>query len=61
MNKYILCYRTEGGNVPCKNLLGEYITGSDIEGVNINSTWNWEYLIKAYGEENLVILKTNKK
>ncbi|PQP78701.1 hypothetical protein C6B38_04440 [Spiroplasma sp. ChiS] len=57
MNKYILCYRSEKGNRPCKNPLGEYITGTDIEDVNINSTWDWEYLINKYGEKNLIILK----
>lgn len=61
MNKYILCYRSEQGNRPYKTLLGEYITGTDIEDVNINSTWDWEYLINKYGEKNLIILKTNKK
>lgn len=61
MNKYILCYRTEKGNIPCKTSLGDYIIGTDIEDVNINSTWDWEYLIKTYGEKNLIILKTNKK
>ncbi|GAA6238544.1 MAG: hypothetical protein SPLM_06610 [Spiroplasma phoeniceum] len=61
MHKYILCYRLEQGNRPCKTLLGEYIIGNDVEDVNINSTWDWEYLIKTYGEKNLIILKTNKK
>ncbi len=30
MNNYILCYRFEKGNRPCKTPLGEYITGTDI-------------------------------
>ncbi len=61
MNKYILYYSSEQGNRPCKTPLGEYITGTDIEDVNINSTRDWEYLINKYGEKNLIILKTNKK
>ncbi|AXF96051.1 hypothetical protein [Spiroplasma phoeniceum] len=61
MNKYILCYHSEQGKRPCKTPLGEYITGTDIEDVNINSTWDWEYLINKYGEKNLIILKTDKK
>ncbi len=61
MNKYILCYSSEQSNRPCKTPLGEYITDNDIEDVNINSTWDLEYLINKYGEKNLIILKTNKK
>ncbi len=61
MNNYILCYRFEKGNRPCKTPLGDYINGIDVEDVNINSTWDWEYLINKYGKKNLVILKTNKK
>lgn len=61
MNNYILCYKTPQGNHPCKTPLGDYITGTDIEDVNINSTWDWKYLINKYGEKNLIILKTNKK
>ncbi|ALA97935.1 hypothetical protein SKUN_001049 [Spiroplasma kunkelii CR2-3x] len=45
------------GNSPCKNLFGEYITGIDVKDVDINSTWDWEYFIKTYGEKNLVICK----
>ncbi|WP_255401097.1 hypothetical protein [Spiroplasma sp. ChiS] len=37
-NKYILCYRSEKGKRPCKTPLGEYITGIDVEDVNIKST-----------------------
>ncbi|WP_342255628.1 hypothetical protein [Spiroplasma endosymbiont of Poecilobothrus nobilitatus] len=60
-NNYILCYRSEQGNRPCKTPLDEYITGIDPKDVDLNSLWNWEYLIKTYGEKNLIILKTNKK
>ncbi|WFG96132.1 hypothetical protein M0C40_08590 [Spiroplasma citri] len=59
-NKYILCYRSEKGNRPCKTYFGEYITGIDVEDVNINSTWEWEYFKKNYGENNLVICKDDK-
>ncbi|WP_253301285.1 hypothetical protein [Spiroplasma endosymbiont of Phyllotreta cruciferae] len=41
MNNYILCYRSEKGNQPCKTLLSEYITGTDVEDININSTEYW--------------------
>ncbi|AXF96447.1 hypothetical protein [Spiroplasma phoeniceum] len=61
MNNYILCYRSEKGNRPCKNPLGEYITGIDVEDINIKSTEYWEYYKSTYGEKNLIILKTNKK
>ncbi len=57
MNNYILCYSSEKGNRPCKTLLGEYITGTDVEDININSTEYWEYLLLTYGKENLIILK----
>ncbi|ALA97253.1 hypothetical protein SKUN_00337 [Spiroplasma kunkelii CR2-3x] len=60
MNKFILCYRTKKGNRPCKNWFGEYITGIDVKDVNINSTWDWEYLINKYGEKNLIICKDDK-
>ncbi|WP_162475950.1 hypothetical protein [Spiroplasma sp. ChiS] len=45
-NKYILCYRSEKGKQPCKTYFGEYITGIDVEDVNINSTWEWKYFKK---------------
>jgi len=61
MNKYILCYRSEKGNIPCRNSDGDYITGDNPKDVDLNSLWYWEYLIKTYGEKNLIILKTNKK
>ncbi|WP_424525667.1 hypothetical protein [Spiroplasma endosymbiont of Glossina fuscipes fuscipes] len=60
MNNYILCYKTLQGNRPCKTPLGNYITGSDIEDININSTEYWEYYKKTYGEKNLVILENKK-
>ncbi|WP_155522123.1 hypothetical protein [Spiroplasma citri] len=49
-NKYILCYRSEKGKRPCKTYFGEYITGIDVEDVNINSTWEWEYFKKIMGK-----------
>ncbi|MFX4057692.1 MAG: hypothetical protein EHV01_005190 [Spiroplasma sp. hy2] len=61
INNYILCYRTEKGNRPCKNPRGEYIIGIDVEDVDIKSTEYWEYYKSTYGENNLTILKTNKK
>lgn len=59
-NNYILCYRSEKGNRPCKTPLGEYITGIDPKDVDLNSLWNWKYLIKKYGENNLIILENKK-
>ncbi|WP_425380040.1 hypothetical protein [Spiroplasma endosymbiont of Stenodema calcarata] len=60
MNNYILCYRSEQGNRPCKNPRGEYITGIDKEDVDINSLEYWEYYKSIYGEENLIILENKK-
>ncbi|RUP78046.1 hypothetical protein D6D54_00770 [Spiroplasma poulsonii] len=57
MNNYILCYRSEQGNRPCKNPRGEYIIGIDKQDVDINSTEYWEYYKNNYGENNLVICK----
>ncbi len=59
-NNYILCYRSEKGNQPYKTPLGEYITGIDPKDVYLNSLWNWKYLIKKYGENNLIILENKK-
>ncbi len=60
MNNYILCYRSEKGNRPCKTLLGEYITGTDVEDININSTGYWKYYKSTYGGEDNIVICKNK-
>ncbi|GAA6238857.1 MAG: hypothetical protein SPLM_09730 [Spiroplasma phoeniceum] len=56
MNKYILCYKTDKGNIPCKIPFGDYITRTDLKYTEINLLWDWEYLLTVLMKK-IIILK----